>query len=516
MSSSPPLLTVHLYVDDRDAVSPSYLAALNELMARLQATGIATLRGWNGGDPLSISTIGPSVFVSMGESDRVFAGLYAMPLADRRRWLHYRHPADIQPDSLLYCWLAATEPLPSVNLAKPSQLASRPLVSVFTAAYRTGQRIQRPYQSLLNQTYDHWEWVVVDDSGDERATYDGWLKPLADPRIRVISRDRRSGYIGTVKREAADQCRGQILVELDHDDELTPDCLARLVQAFQRHPECGFAFGEAAEIYEETGDSHWYGWDAGFGFLTYWRQYDASSQRCVNVPRTPGINSKTVTHLIGLPNHPRAWTRACYDAAGGHRRGLSVADDYDLIIRSLLCTRALRVPQLLYLQYRNAGGSNQTFQRNAQIQQMCASLEQYYRPRIQQRLAELGLPSLVDHPYRRVWTCPDGSAEHAHADVVDQGTMVKTAYLLYLPLGESAQTSAALAAALRSCAEKAWQDCELVVVGDVPEALLEPAAATAPPGSLRWWKTDASWPQEDHIRYGRLLCRGLVVECLLT
>ena len=44
------------------------------------------------------------------------------------------------------------------------------LISVFTPTYKTDQRIFRTYKSLKNQTYQNWEWVVVDDSpeGDYR------------------------------------------------------------------------------------------------------------------------------------------------------------------------------------------------------------------------------------------------------------------------------------------------------------------------------------------------------------
>ncbi|MGR5908163.1 glycosyltransferase family A protein [Bacillus paranthracis] len=42
---------------------------------------------------------------------------------------------------------------------------------MFTASYKPKEKIKRPYRSLLNQTYSHWEWVIVDDSGDNDETY---------------------------------------------------------------------------------------------------------------------------------------------------------------------------------------------------------------------------------------------------------------------------------------------------------------------------------------------------------
>jgi len=516
--SPPPPLTAHLFSLGQTAAATAADESLQALAARLREQDFAVVFQPHDADPRPLAGAGPEVYLSIGGAAADYAGLFAMPHADRRRWLHL-DSADIDAAALLFCWLAATDPLPEAVELPAAQLDAHggeaPLVSVFTAAYRSGRRIERPYRSLLAQSYANWEWVIVDDSGDDGATFEQWIAPLDDPRVRKIRPAGRSGYIGSVKREAASRCSGTILVELDHDDELTPDALQRLVDAFRRHPECGFAFGEAAEVYEDSAASHWYGWDAGFGFLVYWRQFDGASGRIVDVPRTAGTNWRTVRHLVGLANHPRAWTRATYEQVGGHRAGLSVADDYDLIVRSLLCTRPLRVPHLLYLQYRNSGGGNQTFVRNRQIQMLCAEIERYYRPRLEARLEQSGLPSLEGLPYRRLWTCDDDDPRWAAAEVVDADEAGKRSHLVVLPFADGADTSALLDA-LNRCEAQGWQGVEVVAVGKVPEGVLEAAARRAPPGRVRWWSTEADWPLADIARYGRLLCSGEVVAAQAT
>ena len=175
-----------------------------------------------------------------------------LPFHERKRWLHFNTPEDIQPYKLFYCWLKFTDPLPENRTIPSTRFSSdTPLVSVFTASYKSKDKIQRPYRSLLNQTYSNWEWVIVDDSGDEDETYNKFLLPLDDPRVRRYRQDSRNGYIGAIKRYAAGLCTGEILVEVDHDDELTPDCLEKIVRAFQQNPECGFAFGDCSEVYVE-------------------------------------------------------------------------------------------------------------------------------------------------------------------------------------------------------------------------------------------------------------------------
>lgn len=507
--TSPTPLTAHLFAElSRGDGTPSR-QDVESLVVRLRQDEVAVVMYGRTEQPDPSQWSGPQVYVSIGGRDSDFEGLYALPFAQRRRWLHYPGAADVRIEHLFHCWLAATDP-PAESVASAEVLTQTPLVSVFTAAYRSRDRIQRPYRSLLAQTYPHWEWVVVDDGSDDD-TYERWIVPFSDPRVRKFRRDRHSGYIGTVKRDAVDVSQGEILVEVDHDDELTPDCLQRIVDAFRRHPDCGFAFGENAEVFEGSLESRWYGWDAGFGFLSYWKQLDPVTDRIQSVARTASTNGRTIRHLVGLPNHPRAWTRNAYRRAGGHRRDLSVADDYDLLVRTFLTTRFVRVPHLLYVQYVNADQSNQTIQRNRQIQFLCKRLEAFYRPRIDARLTVLRLPVLTDLPYRRVWTCDERDPRHLAADVVDHAEATRS-FLFVLVFGEEPVDTTMLLAMLHECMDAQWRDREVVVVGNVPEGLLLSAARKAPPGSVRWWRTDPGWTPEALRCYGRLQCSGRIIE----
>lgn len=509
---APPVLTVHLFMWDDASPLAAKSADVEGLRERLRQQEMALVCHSRQAQPPQQQLHEPTVMVSVGGMDRDFAALYALPLSQRRRWLHVAACADVEPKGLLHCWLNATDPLPAVLPAAPPRAdwPERPLVTVFTAAYRSGERLQRPYRSLLAQTYSHWEWVVLDDSGDDCATFRQCIAPLEDPRVVKVMLAQHSGRIGSVKRMAAGMGRGQILLELDHDDELTPDALQRVVDAFMAHPDAGFVFGECAEVYETTGLSHWYGWDAGYGFSMVWRQWDVVGGRVVTVQRTPDTNARTIGHLVGLPNHPRAWSRALYEAVGGYRAGLSVADDYDLLVRSFLVGRFVRVPHLLYRQYRNAQGNNTTFSRNGQIQRLCGALAHFYGQRIDQRVADLQLPPIKTAAYARVWSCADDDPRWASAVVCHVGEDQARPVLYVLPYDDPAALKA-FEVAVQHAQAVGWQGQQLVVVGDVPERQLEALAEQAPAGALRWWRMARSWPVADMVRYGRQLGAGLPV-----
>ena len=489
------LLTVHLFVSRKNSDN-----RLEEMLQSLEQCGI-TVKLHNPDDALEeINPKSPRVYISLGPEWSEFTTLNSLPLYERKRWLHYTNPEEIQSYKLFNCWLTYTDPLPQNRTIPYTQFsADNPLVSVFTASYKSKKKIQRPYRSLLKQTYSNWEWVIVDDSDDEEETYQNSLLPLDDLRVRRYRQDSRSGYIGSIKRYAAGLCTGEILVEVDHDDELTPDCLDKIVRAFQKHPECGFAFGDCSEVYVGSNDAHWYGWDSGFGYDICYRVWVHEMNRWQNVYKNTVINAITISHLVGLPNHPRAWTRDCYHLIGGHREELLVSDDYDILVRTFLSTKYVAIPDLLYIQYRNENGDNSTFLRNNQIQILVGELYRYYYPRINTKLHELGLPDSVS--YSRVWerSSDDPARKSAHITLEDSS---KVSILFPIPYFGSEKDHSQLFETLQKGIENNFKEVEVVVVGNIPTEI-EEFAKMAPMGAVRWWQMEPTDTLETCIQYAK-------------
>lgn len=504
-SKNTPLLTAHLFVLNKNS-----LDGFEEMLKKLDESGI-TVKLYESDDPLlDINPKNPRVYVSLGERDDQFKALYAMPLHERKRWLHYNSAANIQPYFLFYCWLKSTDPLPENKIIPDTHFSSdTPLVSVFTAAYKSKDKIQRPYASLLKQTYSNWEWVIIDDSGDDDATYNQDLLPLNDPRVRRYRQDSRNGYIGATKRYAAGLCTGEILVEVDHDDELTPDCLEKIVHAFQNHPECGFAYGECAEVYVGSNYAQWYGWDCGFGYGMNYRVWVHEMNRWQNVLRNTVINGTTIRHLIGLPNHPRAWTKDCYHLLGGHREELLVADDYDMLVRSFICTKYVCIPDLVYIQYRNENGDNSTFTRNQQIQILVSELYRYYSGRIHARVNELGVHEFES--YNRVWERKEDDTACKSAHVINED-LSKVSMLFPIPYSYPEVRHNKLFETLQKGIETNFKDMEVVVIGRIPDEILT-FAIKAPMGAVRWWPMEKDDSLETCIKYAKFCssCKEKVV-----
>jgi glycosyltransferase involved in cell wall biosynthesis len=262
------------------------------------------------------------------------------------------------------------------------------LVSVVTPTHNIGSMILRAYDSLSSQTYGEWEWVLYDDSTDEETA--GILKSIArsDHRVRVHRGGDHSGVVGEVKRRGFSLAEGDIILELDHDDELIETCIEQVVAGFSANPECGFAYTDCAEV-ESDGSPVRYGENFAFGFGTYRNQMCEYRGKSYLVANNPPINTKTLSHIVGMPNHARAWTRSAYMDIGGHSADLGVADDYELLLRTFLKTRMLHVKHFGYVQHRRPGRVNTHLVRNREIQGQVAVLSRAYASAVQRRAREL-------------------------------------------------------------------------------------------------------------------------------
>ncbi len=308
--------------------------------------------------------------------------LMAQPLSVRQFWVNSLGQNGRKVASDIIANFTA-----SMDLKK---FPDQPLVSIFTPAHKTGKIILRTYASLKKQSYGNWEWVVYDDSDDDETA--AILKKIADEdhRVRIYCGHRHSGSIGEVKRMCAGLCLGLILVELDHDDELTIDCLISIVKAFQSNPEVGFAYSHCAEIRDGMPAGKYPdGW--GFGYGSY--RDESVDGKTMLVTVAPEINAKTIRYITACPNHVRAWTTQAYWAAGGHNARIDIGDDYELILRTFLSTRMIRIDRCLYIQHYH--GENSQDSRRPEIQRIVTLCAGYYEMAIHERFEQLGINDFI-------------------------------------------------------------------------------------------------------------------------
>lgn len=113
------------------------------------------------------------------------------------------------------------------------------LVSVVVPLYRSEAFIESTLQSVLKQTYQSFEIIVVDDGSPDKSAE--VVRAIGDRRIRVFSRHNtgpcRSRNFGIA------QARGDFVAFLDHDDAWLPTKLEKHVEHLSRVPDVGVSYG---------------------------------------------------------------------------------------------------------------------------------------------------------------------------------------------------------------------------------------------------------------------------------
>ncbi len=108
---------------------------------------------------------------------------------------------------------------------------SNPLVSIVMATYRRREDLKRAMDSLLKQTYDNWELILVDDNGKKdwschvEALVKRW-KQLSDRPITYIRNQKSLGSAGA-RNLGIQAASGDYITFLDDDDVYTPGKVER-------------------------------------------------------------------------------------------------------------------------------------------------------------------------------------------------------------------------------------------------------------------------------------------------
>ena len=331
----------------------------------------------------TVTSFNPDAIITNGESWKEFPNLASLPLQFRKRWFNSENTENIGNTA----YSVAMN-----SILSPSNLEDDQMISFFTPIYNTGEKLWNTYRSVRDQTYNNWEWVLVNDSTDGGKT----LKiaeeiALVDPRVKVYDfREKSGGCIGESKYRCCSLAKGYILAELDHDDLLVKTCAEDLHNAAQAHPDCGMFYGDTAEVNEEW-ENQRYGEGFALGYGSY--REEEYEGRMLSPANQQNINPKTIRHIVGVPNHVRAWRRSTYFEIGGHNRSLTIADDFELVIRSFLYSKICKIPKLSYIQflYNNQGGRNTHDLSRADIQRRVRTIAQYYNKQINARFIELGI-----------------------------------------------------------------------------------------------------------------------------
>ncbi|MFZ5884100.1 MAG: glycosyltransferase family 2 protein [Chloroflexota bacterium] len=127
---------------------------------------------------------------------------------------------------------------------------NHPKVSVVIPTYGGAAHLGEAIQSVLNQTWQDFELIVVNDASPDNT--DEVMARFTDPRIRYIRHETNRG-VALARKTGIMAARGEIIAHLDQDDLYHPDKLRLHVEFLDKHPEIGFTYNSRFELYPTSG-----------------------------------------------------------------------------------------------------------------------------------------------------------------------------------------------------------------------------------------------------------------------
>jgi predicted SAM-dependent methyltransferase len=224
------------------------------------------------------------------------------------------------------------------------------MISIFTPT-NNPKYLTELYDSIKNQPFD--EWVILAQGCE--------VPDFKDERVKVYSYPKLGDhYVGALKKECCRLCKGDILLEVDHDDILVDGAVEEVKKAF-KDKEVGFVYSNFVNFKDDFKKVERYPYSDGWRYRDFkYKGHDL--EECISFPPTP----EAVSRIWFAPNHLRAWRKEIYDAVGGHSEVMRVLDDQDLIARTYLKTKFFHIDKCLYL-YRITG-QNSWLLHNKEIQ----------------------------------------------------------------------------------------------------------------------------------------------------
>ena len=119
-----------------------------------------------------------------------------------------------------------------------------PRLSVLMTVYNGMPYLPASVESVLQQTYDDFEFIVVDDgSTDDSAAY---IASVADPRIKLVRRE--NGGTAAAANEGLGHCSGEYTARVDDDDLSLPTRFEKQVRFLDEHPDVGLVGTQMAPL----------------------------------------------------------------------------------------------------------------------------------------------------------------------------------------------------------------------------------------------------------------------------
>lgn len=125
---------------------------------------------------------------------------------------------------------------------------ARPFFSVLMPVWDRPHLVGQAIQSIVDQSFEDWELVVVDDFSEDN-TLEVVSRYKFDDKVRIIELEKHKGLVEalTIGNVA---CQGKVIVKQDSDDLSFPNRLQRIYDYFKKNPKTDFFYHGIYQVWE--------------------------------------------------------------------------------------------------------------------------------------------------------------------------------------------------------------------------------------------------------------------------
>lgn len=194
------------------------------------------------------------------------------------------------------------------------------MISIIMCTYNREKFLPRAINSVIAQTYQDWELIIVDDGSTDHTKE--VVLSYTDPRIRY-ERQEKNRFYCYAANYGLKKCRGDYVAFQNSDDEWLPDKLEKQMKFMKEHPEAGACFTEITLIDNEGNDIS----DKCPDMMKLYETHFDNQKDCIHYFLKYGDNVCHPTALI---------RKDVLDEVGGFNLMYCQSADYDLWMRIII------------------------------------------------------------------------------------------------------------------------------------------------------------------------------------
>ena len=195
-----------------------------------------------------------------------------------------------------------------------------PKISIVTAVYNGETYLEQSISSMLSQTFDGFEFIIVDDGSTDNTLQK--LQQIDDPRIRVIHQKNQGQTQALI--HGIEQAFGELIARMDADDYSLPDRLMRQVEFMDAHPKVVFCGSRFQELY-------------GGNLYPQRVQFTQTNSEVKNI----------ISCFNPFAHSAVVFRREAYLKVGGYNKKFIIGMDYDLWVRLMEIGEAYNIDEVL-------------------------------------------------------------------------------------------------------------------------------------------------------------------------